>query len=348
MEIQHLSLEEWEELLPSSGVGPFHQPEVLTLMDEYEDGDLQLLGGFRGQQPVGLFPVFVRTRYPLRFVVSPPPGLSIPWLGPVLMPTSPKQRKREQLNKRFTEEALEAVDAGGLRTLFGFVGSPKYGDPRPYLWNDKNVDPRFNYALELGDRERESVLKSFSRDLRQEIRKREELDISITVEGPAAAERICGELKERHAAQGLTYPTPRAFTREVVTRLEDRTRVYVARGPDGEFLSGVTLLFSNGDAMFWQGGMKASYGGISVNSLLHWEIITDILESPELDSVERYHLGNALNRRISRYKSKFNCEPVVNYEVKSNLMVVARKAHTARQELAGNGLPDIRDWSLST
>jgi len=36
MEIQHLSLDEWEALLPTAGVGPFHQPEVLTLMDEYE------------------------------------------------------------------------------------------------------------------------------------------------------------------------------------------------------------------------------------------------------------------------------------------------------------------------
>jgi len=348
MEIQHLSLDEWAELLPSSGVGPFHQPEMLTLLDEYEEGDLQLLGGFRGQQPVGLFPVFVRKRYPLRFVISPPPGLAVPWLGPVLMPTSPKQRKREKLNEQFTEKALEAVDADDFRTLFGIVGSPKYGDPRPYLWSSKNVDPRFNHVLELADRDEEEVLKSFTSDLRKEIRKRDELDVAITTEGTAAAERVCGELKERHADQGLTYPTPRAFARELVDRLDDHTRVYVARGPDGEFLSGITLLYANGDAIFWQGGTKASYDGVSVNSLLHWEIITDILGDPELGSVDRYHLGNALNRRISRYKSKFNGEPVVNYEIKSNLMVLARKAHSARNELAGTSLTEMTDWSIST
>jgi len=348
MEIQRLSLAEWEDALPNTGVGPFHQPEMLALIDEYEDGELQLLGGFRGQEPVGLMPVFVRRMYSLRFVISPPPDLGVPWLGPVLLPTSPKQRKREKLNERFTEAALGAVDADDIRTLFGVVGSPEYGDPRPYLWSSQNVEPRFNHVLDLADSEPEGVLKSFTRDLRKEIRKGDDLDVTISVEGAAAAERICGELKDRHADQGLTYPTPRAFARDLVTRLDDRTRVYVARGPSGEFLSGVTLVYANGDAIFWQGGTKASYDGVSVNSLLHWEIITDILTDPELESVQRYHLGNALNRRISRYKSKFNGEPVVNYEIKSNLMVLARKAHTARQELSGKDLSDVTDWSLST
>lgn len=346
MEIQRLSLDEWEDVLPSSGVGPFHQPGMLALMDEYEDGELQLLGGFRGQEPVGLLPVFVRRLFGLEFVISPPPDLAVPWLGPVLMPTSPKQRKREKLNEQFTEAALDEVGAEGPRTLFGIVGSPEYADPRPYLWSGQNVEPRFNHVLELADRDAESVLKSFTRDLRKEIRKGDDIDVSIATEGAAAAERICGELKERHTAQGLTYPTPRSFAREVATRLGDNTRVYVARGPDGEFLSGVTLLYANGDAVFWQGGTKASYEGVSVNSLLHWEILTDILDDPELESVERYHLGNALNQRISRYKSKFNGEPIVNYEIKSDLMVLAREAHSARTKLSGKSLADVRDWAL--
>ena len=340
MEIQKLSLEEWGEILPSSGVGPFHRPEMLDLMNEYEDGELQLLGGFWGQEPTGLMPVFVREMGPLRFIVSPPPGLSIPWLGPVLLCKSPKQRKRGKLNDEFTGEALEAVDADSLRTLFGMVSSPEYVDPRPYLWRELNVDPRFNYVLELGERDAEDVLMSFTRDLRKEVRKGEDLDVSITIEGPAEAERVCAELQERHAEQGLRYSTPQSFARDLCTRLDDHTRVYVARAPDGEFLSGITLLYSNGEAMFWQGGTKANYQGVSVNSLLHWEIITDILDDPKLQSVERYHLGNALNQRISWFKSKFDAEPVVNYEIKSNLMIAARKAYSTRRHLTVKGILD--------
>lgn len=81
MEIRELSLSEWGDLLPDTGVGPFHEPEVLVLIDEYESGDLRLFGGFRGEEPVGLFPMFVRTIYPLQFVISPPPGSASPGWG---------------------------------------------------------------------------------------------------------------------------------------------------------------------------------------------------------------------------------------------------------------------------
>ncbi len=346
MEIERLTLSEWGDLLPDSGVGPFHRPELLRLVDEYESGELRLLGGFRGQQPVGLFPAFVRRTYGFRFVVSPPPGLAVPWLGPVLMPTSPKQRKREKLNERFTEAALETLDVDDPRTLFGAVGSPDYVDPRPYLWDGLDVEPRFNFVVDLAGRDPDEVLKSFTRDLRKEIRKRDELDLSIDLEGGAEAGRICGELKDRHAEQGLTYPTPRSFARKLATRFEDHTRVYVARDPDGDFLGGVTLLYANGEAVFWQGGTKANYEGVSVNSLLHWRVITDILEHPELADVEHYHLGNALNRRIARYKAKFNGEPVVNYEIKSNLMVLARKAYDVRREFSARRVADYVQESL--
>lgn len=254
------------------------------------------------------------------------------------MPTSPKQRKREKLNEQFTEEALDSIDIGKYRTLFGMVSSPQYDDPRPYLWEGLNVEPRFNHAVDLEDRTAESVLRSFTRDLRKEIRKRDELGLSISIEGPSGAERICEMLKGRHAEQGLPYPTPRSFARKLASRADENTRVYVARTPEGEFLSGITLLYANSDAVFWQGGAKANYEGVSVNSLLHWHVIMDILEDPALAQVKRYHLGNALNRRISRYKSKFNGTPVVNYEVKSDLMVFARKAHAAQQNLRATQL----------
>ena len=340
MNIETLSLSEWADLLPESEAGPFHRPETLALMDEYGKSDLRLIGGFRGQEVVGLLPVFVRDVFPLRIVVSPPPDFGVSWLGPILMPTSPKERKRQQLNATFTEEALEALDVGGFRTVFGLVTRPRYTDPRPYLWSGLNTTPRFNMVTDTADRDEETLLNSFTADLRREIRDGTDLDISLGREGPDAAARVCDEVRNRFAEQGQRYATPRSFARELVDRLDDAARVYVARTPDGEFLSGVTILYGGGDALFWQGGTKANHQGVSVNSLLHWQVLTDILDDPELDDVTRYHLGNALNRRIARYKSKFDAKPTVNFEVKSRSAVVARKAHSARNHLTMTTLTD--------
>lgn len=340
MDIETLALDEWKELLPESAAGPFHRPEMLALMDEYATGDLRLLGGFRGQEAVGLLPVFERTVSPLRIVVSPPPDFGVSWLGPILMQSSPKQRKRQQVNATFTEEALEALDISGFRTVFGLVTRPRYTDPRPYLWSGLNTTPRFNMVTDLGDRDEDEVLNSFTSDLRKEIREGDDLDISIEREGPAAAARVCDELRARFTEQGQRFSTPRSFARELIEAFDSAARVYVARDPSGEFLSGMTVLYGAGDAIFWQGGTKANYDGVSVNSLLHWEVITDILADPELEDVERYHLGNALNRRIARYKSKFDASPTVNYEVKTHSAVVARKAQKARDHLTVKSVAD--------
>lgn len=340
MNIEKVTLGEWEQLLPDSGFTPFHTPAALFVMNDYSKGELQLLAGFHEQQPLALLPVFVRKEYPLTIIVSPPPGLSVPWLGPVLISQSANQQWHETLNQNFAREVLRVLDADKLRTLFGLVGSPEYTDPRPYSWENLGVNPRFNVVLNLAERNSDDILQSFTRDIRKEIRKDDEIDISIGLGGSDAAKRICDDLKERHAEQGLTYPTPRAYTGDFVEELDDRARVYVARAPNGQFLSGIIVLYSNDDALFWQGGTKANYQGISVNSLLHWRIIDDIINDSELEDIDRYHLGDANNSRLARYKSKFNGELVVNYEIKSTLMTYAKSAYSIRRHITAQTVSD--------
>ena len=341
MDVTEITYDEWSDHLPATGFDPFHTREALEVLDRYADGDVRLFVGQRGEQPVGLLPLFVREEGPLTFVMSPPPGLAVPRLGPVLMPTSPKRRKREKTNRRFTEAILERIGASDPLTAFGMVSPPEYTDPRPYSWNGLYVDARFTYAIDLAERGTEDVLSAFSSDLRRGIGKRDELDIDITVEGGNAARRVCADMKERHAEQGLSYPTPPSFSEDLVDSLDDQSRVYVARAPDGSYLSGITVLYSNDEAIFWQGGAKANYQNVSVNSLLHWRIIEDILDDPELESVERYDLGNAGVERISAYKSKFDAQLRPHYEVKSNLMLLAKKAYSVQRHLGGTDLSDI-------
>lgn len=341
MDIRELTLEEWDGLLPDTGGEVFHATEALGVIDEYAGASLRLFGGFRGQQPVALYPVFVRELWGVQIVVSPPPGLSVPRLGPMLMPTSPKARKQEKLNRRFNEGVLDALDVDRSRTLFGMVGSREYTDPRPYWWAGYSVVPRFGYSIDLTDRSEDDVLASFTRGLRREIGKREEVDIDISVEGPAQAERICRAVESRFVEQGITYPTPPSFARDLVDALGDRARVYVARDSDGEFLSGITVLYSDDEALFWEGGIKANHDGVSVNSLLHWAIISDILGESSLAGVERYDLGNVNHLGIAQYKGKFNADLVTSYEIRSLPMVVAKKAYSIRRHLTVNRLRSL-------
>ncbi|MEA5389559.1 hypothetical protein VB773_22060 [Haloarculaceae archaeon H-GB2-1] len=207
MDVTQLTFDEWEEALPDREFEVFHTPEALRVLDDYAEGDLHLYGAFKGDQPVALFPLFVREAAVGRFVTSPPPSLSVPHLGPLVMPNSPKRRKHERINQTFAENVLDELDVETRGTLFRMVCPPEYTDPRPYDWNEFELTPRFTYVLDVGSSTPTEISDSFSSSLRREIRDADELDFDITVEGVDAARRVYQETTERFREQGSRSPS---------------------------------------------------------------------------------------------------------------------------------------------
>jgi len=91
------------------------------------------------------------------------------------------------------------------------------------------------------------------------------------------------------------------------------------------------VLYADDTACNWKGGAKPSPldTSVSVNNLLHWEIIEDIVTDPALHSITTYDFYTANNERLSRYKSSFNGSLVPYYTVESNgvPMAIAKKAY---------------------
>ncbi|MFA9504123.1 GNAT family N-acetyltransferase [Natrinema sp. H-ect1] len=319
MDIERLTLEEWGDALPATGYEVFHEPDALGVLDDHTDAELQLYGAFKGQQPVGLLPVFVDERSIGRTVLSPPVSFSVPRLGPILDPASPKRHKRERINRELTAGVIDAVGVGDRTTLFRMRCPIEYVDPRPYEWNDFSLEPKFTYVLDCEGETIESLMKGFSKSLRREMRKQDELDLSIEREGIESALRVYEDVVEQYRAHDDPPPISRPFLRDLLTSLDDELwRVYVARSPDGEYQSGVVTLYSPDLAYFWQGGVTATYEGVSVNSLLHRAILEDICSDPALESVTGYDLVGANTERLCEYKAKFNSDLRQYYVVESS------------------------------
>lgn len=308
MRVKRLGLSEWGEVLPSDGTEVFHSPEALRIVDEYTPGELHLLGGFKGQDPAGLLPVHETTRLGGRVLTSPPLGVGISRLGPIVMPSSPKQRKQEAINNDFIRGIIEELDAENPRTLLRFSTSPSYTDPRPFQWNNFDVRPAFTYRISLQDTDSEQLLNSFSRDLRSDIRKQDDVDFSVEVGGFDALREVYDSVKERVQELDQRHPLSWEFVRDLYEALNEQARVYVARSPNGSFISGMIILYSNDSAYCWKGGVKTDRT-VSPNSHIHWRILTDILEDPELEDIWNYDFYTANNERLTRYKSKFGGSP---------------------------------------
>lgn len=321
MRLERLSISEWDDSLPQDPLEVFYSAPALGVLEDHWSGDLRLYGGYKGQQLVGLAPVFIREHRLGRLVASPPVGFGIGRLGPIVMPTSPKQRKVEGVNRTFINKLIEKTDATDRFTLFRMSCDIQYNDPRPFKWAGFDITPAFTYRLDLADTTPDEVLASFSRDLRRDIRKRDEAE--ITIRNPEQtvdyAEQIYHSMQDRFRQQGTKHPLSWEFFRDLIVALEDNARVYVAESDDGQFLSGMVALYGNGTVYNWKGGAKPTgiETSVSPNNLLHWQIIEDTFKDPSLDEIRQYDLYTAKNSRLSRYKSSFGGQLVPHYLVES-------------------------------
>ncbi|MDS0475110.1 GNAT family N-acetyltransferase [Natrinema sp. 1APR25-10V2] len=337
MEVKRIDLEDWRDALPASGYEVFHEPDALSVLEEHTDAELRLYGAYKGQQAVGLLPVFVTDRPIGRTVFSPPVSLSVPRLGPIINPNSPKRRKRERINSTLIEAVIGDLEIEKRSTLFRMTCPIDYADPRPFDWNGLSVEPEFTYVVDLEDADDlEDAMVGFSKSLRNEMRRYDEVDLSIETEGIDTALRIYDDVVDRYEEYDDSAPMSRPFLRDLLSSLDDdRWRVYAARTPDGTYKSGIITLFSDDLAYYWHGGVTASYEHVSVNNLLHRVILEDLVSDPELESVTGYDLVGANTERLCEYKGKFNGELRPYYVVESSGLEM-QLAKSTYQRLAGS------------
>ncbi len=263
-------------------------------------------------------------------VLSPPLGFGVRELGPLLFPPSPKRNKRETLNKRFTELIIDAVDADSATTLFRMSAGRYYPDVRPFTWAGFDAYPTYTYQLDLESLTPTEVLGSFSKGLRRDIRAGEASNVTVRLgETRSDTKNVCESIERRCDDQKKNFLPSREYISDTIDVFGERSRVYIAESADGEFLSGIIVLYSNDTAYFWKGGTGRSEHGFSVNSLLHWRIINDILNDEIKHGIRRYDFHTANDERIVEYKNKFNAELVPHYRIESGglAMAAAKKAY---------------------
>jgi hypothetical protein len=279
----------------------FHRSGALGAMAGYTGDRLARLVGYRGEEPVGLLPVFVRRVAGTTVAFSPPPNLLVPYLGPALLtPPNCKPSKAERWHGAFVDAALDWLHGHTGPSYVHLRNGYRYTDPRPLSWNGFRVRPKHTYTLDT-TRSRDELLATFSSDARRNLRNGEEVDYRIEIGERDAIEAIVEQVEARYREQGESYPLGSEFVTALYDGLSpERFRPYVCYR-DGEVLGGM-LAPRDGHAVYrWQGGAKPDCD-LPVNDLLDWRIISDAVD----DGLAEYDLVDADTRRLNGYKAKFN------------------------------------------
>jgi CelD/BcsL family acetyltransferase involved in cellulose biosynthesis len=322
--------EEWNRLVERSGQStPFHRYEALEAMTEHSGADCYPFVGRKGQEPVGLFPVFQLQKGPITLAVSPPPDLEVSYLGPArFQHNGMKQRKEERRHRRFVDAIFEAVDDHVAPNFTHIRAGTEYPDPRPFIWREFETTPRHTYHVDITP-DTEELFMSFSSDIRKNVRKaRDEHDYEITEGGADDIGEIIRHVEERHAEQDVAYTVPPAFGEDLATELpEGAVRAYTCRS-DGAFLGGLVTLEDDDTLYRWQSVADLDHD-IAVSDVLDWELIQRARDR----GIERLDLVGANNERLCGYKAKFNPNVRTYYSLErgSTLMDIAKSVYLRLQ-----------------
>ncbi len=303
--------EEWNELVERSAqTSPFHRYEALEVIAEHAGTELYPYVAYKGQEPVGIFPVFALRRWPVRAAFSPPPDLEVSYLGPAQLDgASPKQRKAERRHRRFLEAILDAV-AEEIDPHYVHVRTgTEYTDPRPFIWNDFDATPVYTYHVGLNG-DLEDLFMSFSGDVRRNVRKAEEMTYELSEGDAADVERIITGVRERHDEQGISYNVTPAFARDLYRALPEGTlRAYTCTS-EGAFIGGKLTLEDDRTLYGWQTVADLD-SDLPATDVMDWRVIQDGAER----GLERFDLIGANNPRLCGYKAKFNPEVRTHYSL---------------------------------
>ncbi|SDQ96508.1 lipid II:glycine glycyltransferase FemX [Natronobacterium texcoconense] len=299
-------LERWNGYVERSPQGRlWHEREALEVQADHADATLHPLIGFKGQEAVGLFPVFEIDKRFVTTVFSPPPHLRVPYLGPAFLNMGKlKQRKRERRRLAFVDDCMEWIRSelgpkySHVRTATGFA------DARPLEWNEYEASPEYTYVVDL-ERDREDLLLSFSSDARSNVRNADDDAYEITVGGRKEIELIMEQVRNRYESQGVDFRVPDEFVLDLHERaVGGEIRPYTLR-VDDEFVGGILAVEYGDTTGRWLGGVRTDTEvDLPTNDLLDWTIMEDGLDR----GLAGYDLVGADNRRINRYKAKFNPE----------------------------------------
>ncbi len=295
--------EEWNRHVDRSpGTTPFHRAEALALQAEQTDTMPHLLAGFKGREPVGVFPVFEYRRGPITGAFSPAPKSWTMYLGPALLNAGKlKQRKADRRTRRFIEGCLEWIDAH-ISPVYSKYVAVGLEDVRPFEWNDHDVTPEYTYVVPL-EGTPEELLGRFSSDARKNVRDADGGSYAIAEGDAVDVERIVTQVRARYENQGQPFGLSAEFARSLYETVPDGAiRPYVCR-VDGEFVGGILVVESGSTRYRWQGGVKPDADvDLAINDVLDWTIMREGLEA----GLARYDLVGAGVPSINRYKAKFN------------------------------------------
>ncbi|MGD0644431.1 MAG: GNAT family N-acetyltransferase [Candidatus Bathyarchaeia archaeon] len=294
----------WDSIVGQSLHGTiFHTLNWLKIVEKRTNSRLYLLAGLKGEEVIGVFPVFRQDfmHSLLRTALSPHGNSFIPYLGPLFLNFNAyKQDKKELIVKDFVDASNLFLRRKMNPNYVSIMSAPGLTDVRSYQWGKYDVTPRYTYVKDIIDIE--SAWVDFKKVLRKNILNAEKKGVVVREGGKQDLHYIFSAVSNRLSKQELNIGISKDYFLDLYESFYPRNlNVFIAEYGN-ERVGGIITICFKDKLSVWFGAAQSDFGGFYPNDLLHWSII----KWANKQGFKKFEIIGANSPTISFFKSKYN------------------------------------------
>jgi hypothetical protein len=297
----------WDALAAGSAQGTvFHSSDWLVKNASLQDQDLILLGCYDSEELIGGCPLFLSRPYNLLGLAISTAALT-PY-GGVMMTES--ERAKQRAREMYADRVITALHEYIFRQGFDYVSlvnSPGLTDIRAFTRRGWSPAIYYTHILRLHD----DILKTVSKDVRQNIRKARKQGISSTERFDPG---IFWDLTVRtFSKQGKQPPVSERHLTGILAMIREKGigSMRIASTSSGEIAAAEVILWDEKMAHSWSAVAAPEHLSTGAVSLLCYDIFTSLKER----DFRAINLMTGNIPRLSAFTSGFNPGLVPYYGV---------------------------------
>lgn len=302
----------WDEFIGNCDSGTiFHTSKWLETICKHDNITLEMLGGYKGQELIGIFPIFIKKGKRINSAFSPPPISLTPYGGPLFNRINRNQEKSESIKFSF----ISAVDRYLSRKKINhmnFITTFPFENVRMFTWNKYEVSPMYIYSLNLIVSK--DLLQTFNKHKRSRIVKGMQ-NKNITIKSISPSEEFIDVFwdlwKKTHERSNIQVPSIKNLLKDLIFTFYPNNLLVLVGYHKSEIAAIFILTYFNKIIHSWLSASDSDFLKYHITDLIKWQGIQFAIEN----GFTTMDLGGANVPSVAKFKVGFNPVAKVYYQI---------------------------------
>ena len=297
----------WDQFVDDNPYGVLsHKWDFLQIAERHSGYKLRTYGVYKGDELLGIYPLFYKRTKGFKTIFSPPFRWGIPYLGFLVSQEYDrlKQSKKESFLNSFLGEMENEIQVYSPDYMLIYT-VPNFLDMRFFKWNNYFVSPDYTYAVDL-NLPLDEIWNNFHKDVKRCVKLADSSGLELRMSDDIS--NLHERQERRYREKAANFSMDADYLKELLKAYPDNIKVYYVYNGKGEVVSGMISQEYNGRFLVWMGIARAVE---HANEFMIWKLI----EQAQLEGLKKFEIAGANVRDQCQFKSRFSPSLEVWYRI---------------------------------